>query len=124
MPSDPEILAEAKKQLPQVVSGLGVLITDSGTPLAMQKTHIDLMKGIHDDVKTFPVNNAADVRALLKLAKTSRTLVQRAQALINAAVEGKGGPDVPGPEIKPGDISGRLVGTVNIIIRLNKFVNG
>lgn len=124
MPTDAEILAEARKQLPQVVSGLGVLITDSGTPKAMSASQIDSMKGIHEDVKTFPVNNAADVRALLKKAKFNVPLVQRAQRLIDAAVEGKGGPDVPGPEIKSGDISGRLVQTLNIIIRLNKFVNG
>lgn len=124
MPTDAEILAEAQQDLPQVVSGLGVLLTASGTPKVMSASQIDSMKGIHSDVKGFPVNSAADVRALLKLTKFSTPLVQRAQRLIDAAVEGKGGADVPGPAIKPGDISGRLVQTLNIIIRLNKFVNG
>ena len=107
---------EAKTLLAQAKTGFEGFKTGDGIPAE----YISYAHSMAADIGAATINTADDIRTLMaKLYKLVR-FDQRAQRIIDAGVEGKGGPNAPGEPIPATSIGARLVSHANAIIRVDK----
>lgn len=109
-------IAEAKNLLAQAKKGFEGFKTGDGIPAE----YISYAHSMAADIGAATINTADDIRALMAKKVNLTRFDQRAQRIIDAGVEGKGGPNVPGSPIPATSVGARLVSHANTIIRVDK----
>ena len=119
--SDATKLAECRDLIKQAADGLTLCLSQQNVMAKIPSTYRDTIAGIRDDCRDAVIGSMDDVRALLAKQRFNRKLIDRVQTVLNAAAEGKGGADFPGPPIPSSSEASRVVTHVNTVARVAKL---
>ncbi len=115
-------LDQAKALIAQAIKGLTDCLAQPNTMKAIPSTYHSLIAGIRDDARGMVIGTDDDIRALMGVKRFHETFRDRVQRLIELAVEGKGGPNIPGEPIKPSSESARVISHINAYKRAAELV--
>lgn len=121
MSLDPK-LVEAKDLIKEATDGLTLCLGQKNVMDSIPGQYHGVITSIRDTTRGAIIGDVDDVRDLLAKTWNGQTLRARVQRMIAAAVEGKGGADMPGPAIKPSSESARVVLHINSVKRAAELV--
>lgn len=113
-------VAEAKTLLTQAKAGFDNIV--GGDPNGIPAEYIDYARSMSADIaaKVPAITDAAGIKALMAVQYKLVRFDTRAQRIIDAGAEGKGGQNVPGLPIPDNSTGARLVQHANTVIRVDK----
>lgn len=113
---------QAKALINQATAGITACLGQTNTMKAIPSTYHSLIAGIRDDARAAVIGTDDDIRTLMAVKRFHETFRARVQRLIDLAVEGKGGPNIPGEPIKPSSESARVISHINAYKRAAELV--
>lgn len=121
MSLDPK-LVEAKDLIKEATDGLNKCLDQKNVMDTIPGQYHGVITSIRDTIRGAIIGSTDDVRDMMGKTWNGQTLRARVQRMIAAAVEGKGGPDMPGPAIKQSSESARVVLHINSVKRAAQLV--
>ena len=113
-------ISEAKSLLNQAKVTFDKVVA---RPNGIDPLYVSRAKSMSADIaaNVAGIADAAGIKALMAIKKNLMRFDDRAQSIINAGYEGKGGGDFEGPGIPPSNATGdMLIGGANQVIRVDK----